>query len=423
MFIEPANQFAPLQSQDAHDAAAGSQSHRLDALATITCIEGMPLMTKDAVGPPTGTPPSVKMSVEEQPCLYPFFHYRDRSKDADPDPMYPLVPPGRVPNFPAKMHAILSRPDLEDIIAFMPHGRSWRVLKPREFELKVIPQYFDHAKYSSFVRQANGWGFRRITQGKDQGSYYHPKFLRGLPHLCKTMKRLAKKGKKRLVDSNMEPDLFRISELHPLPEQAEEEAIMLNCISQGDPQARVPVFDAQAYQQAAAAHTTAAQVLLQTEALAHVAHGQVSEPSSPTFPSQVCVPQGLPLAPLVSLPAAAEVGPTVQPEHLCTNTAAMIPKSIDVASSFPNTAAMTPKSIDVPSSFPTSPFPLAAMMTPAGSMPFPVMVMMPTASPAPAPAPGGVDGSASFAAGFAAATAFSQQHFSKMLQAMAEAQK
>jgi HSF-type DNA-binding len=64
-------------------------------------------------------------------------------------------------NKTAKMHAILSRTDLKDVVGWLPHGRSWRVLKPREFEIKVLPTYFDHNKFSSFIRQANGWGFRR----------------------------------------------------------------------------------------------------------------------------------------------------------------------------------------------------------------------------------------------------------------------
>ena len=55
-----------------------------------------------------------------------------------------------------RMHAILSRPDFRDVVAWLPHGRSWRVLKPREFEIKIIPLFFEHAKFSSFVRQANG---------------------------------------------------------------------------------------------------------------------------------------------------------------------------------------------------------------------------------------------------------------------------
>lgn len=107
------------------------------------------------------------------PGTTPFFHYTDFSQQIDPDPLTPLTAPGRVPNFPAKMHSILSRPELRDVICWMPHGRSWKVLKPREFEIRVLPTYFEHAKFSSFIRQANGWGFRRLQKGPDRNSYYH----------------------------------------------------------------------------------------------------------------------------------------------------------------------------------------------------------------------------------------------------------
>ena len=76
-------------------------------------------------------------------------------------------------NFPAKLHEILSRTDISDIISWAPHGRAWRVLKPKAFEEKIIPKYFRHCKYNSFTRQVNGWGFRRITQGPDHNAYFH----------------------------------------------------------------------------------------------------------------------------------------------------------------------------------------------------------------------------------------------------------
>lgn len=105
--------------------------------------------TKQPPPPPQAMVPSVP-GKELQP--YPFFYYEDFSMEKDPDPLTPLTPPGRVPNFPAKMHSILSRSDLAGVIAWMPHGRSWRVLKPREFEIRIIPAYFEHAKFSSFIR-------------------------------------------------------------------------------------------------------------------------------------------------------------------------------------------------------------------------------------------------------------------------------
>jgi hypothetical protein len=156
---------------------------------------------------------------------YPFFHYVDFSTLPDSDPLVPLTASGRVPNFPAKMHAMLSRDDLAEIICWLPHGRAWKVLKPREFELLVLPSYFEHSKFSSFIRQANGWGFRRINTGRDRNAYYHPQFLRGLPHLCKGMKRPGV-AQKLHVNPDHEPDLYRISELHPVPVKTKEQSIM-----------------------------------------------------------------------------------------------------------------------------------------------------------------------------------------------------
>ncbi|CAB9526770.1 stress transcription factor A [Seminavis robusta] len=172
---------------------------------------------------------------------YPFFHYRDFSTETDPDPLTPLTFAGRMPNFPAKVHAILSRSDLTDIISWLPHGRSFLVLKPREFESKVLPVYFKHSKITSFIRQANGWGFRRVMQGPDRNSYYHPRFLRGLPHLCKQMKRPAK-SQKELLETGDEPDFYKISEMYPVPERIDQETMLLQSTLQDGPQARMPII-------------------------------------------------------------------------------------------------------------------------------------------------------------------------------------
>lgn len=148
---------------------------------------------------------------------YEYCKYRDYSSELiDPEPHVPLTKLGRIPNFPTKMHSILSRPDLRPVIAWMPHGRSWKVLDPTAFERDVLPKYFKHSRISSFVRQANGWGFRRITQkGPDENSYYHEMFLRGLPHLCKKMKR-PKGSTKQDSYPIRDPDLYQISRENPI---------------------------------------------------------------------------------------------------------------------------------------------------------------------------------------------------------------
>eukprot|EP00957_Ditylum_brightwellii_P162352 12362096-Ditylum_brightwellii.AAC.1 len=59
----------------------------------------------------------------------PFFYYVDRSREDDDDPHLPIIPHGLRVNLPCKMHVILDRTDLADIVSWMPHGRSWRIHK------------------------------------------------------------------------------------------------------------------------------------------------------------------------------------------------------------------------------------------------------------------------------------------------------
>lgn len=79
----------------------------------------------------------------------------------------------RVQKFPVKLYAILAQKEFQNIITWMPHGRSWKVLKPNLFESLVMPLFFEYSNYHSFNRLVNAWSFRRISSGPDRGSYYH----------------------------------------------------------------------------------------------------------------------------------------------------------------------------------------------------------------------------------------------------------
>lgn len=74
------------------------------------------------------------------------------------------------------------------VISWLPHGRAWVIHDKDEF-IKVSRSHFHFTKYESFIRQVNAWGFKRVTRGKDVNSYYHEKFLRGMPHLVQSIKR------------------------------------------------------------------------------------------------------------------------------------------------------------------------------------------------------------------------------------------
>ena len=81
--------------------------------------------------------------------------------------------------FPTTLFDILADAELDDVIAWLPHGRSWKILDMPKFAESVLSGYFNQSKYTSFVRQVNGWGFRRVTVGTEANTYYHELFLRG----------------------------------------------------------------------------------------------------------------------------------------------------------------------------------------------------------------------------------------------------
>uniref|UniRef100_A0A7S2K903 HSF-type DNA-binding domain-containing protein n=1 Tax=Leptocylindrus danicus TaxID=163516 RepID=A0A7S2K903_9STRA len=150
--------------------------------------------------------------------------YRDYSQVANADPFRPLLAPNKHLTFPLKMHIMLSHTEFEDIVSWLPHGRAWRILKTKAFSEKVLPLLFRECKYSSFIRQVNGWGFQRLTQGVDRNSYFHELFLRGLPHLTKHMNRPSLSEKVKF-DPDDEPDFYKISEKYPLPANLPEQRL------------------------------------------------------------------------------------------------------------------------------------------------------------------------------------------------------
>jgi len=51
---------------------------------------------------------------------------------------------------PAKLNNMLSDPELIDIISWMPHGRSWRVIDKQQFINEVLPSHFSHKSIAHF---------------------------------------------------------------------------------------------------------------------------------------------------------------------------------------------------------------------------------------------------------------------------------
>jgi len=120
-------------------------------------------------------------------------------------------------NFPARLHAILSDEQYSHIIAWMPHGRAWKVLNKKLLVDEVIPEFFGQSKFASFTRQLSGWGFKRLHQtGPDFGCYYHECFLRGHPRLTVLMRRISPGRGKATPNMHSEPDFYSIAKQFPL---------------------------------------------------------------------------------------------------------------------------------------------------------------------------------------------------------------
>jgi hypothetical protein len=126
--------------------------------------------------PHSGAESDARVSKGEQKVLYQYTDYGQVQHDAQ-GLDHPVVASNeasiRAQKFPVKLDAILSQKAFHHIIAWMPHGRSWKVLKPKLFETIVMPLYFEYSNYHSFNRLVNAWSFRRVSHGPDRGSYYN----------------------------------------------------------------------------------------------------------------------------------------------------------------------------------------------------------------------------------------------------------
>ncbi|KAL5809715.1 hypothetical protein ACOSQ3_030406 [Xanthoceras sorbifolium] len=92
-----------------------------------------------------------------------------------------------VPPFLSKTFDLVDDRSLDPIISWGATGESFVVWDPVEFARLILPRNFKHNNFSSFVRQLNTYGFRKIDT--DRWEFANEAFQRGKRHLLKYIQR------------------------------------------------------------------------------------------------------------------------------------------------------------------------------------------------------------------------------------------
>lgn len=96
--------------------------------------------------------------------------------------------PMQTPPFLTKLYELVNDPQTNQLVSWTDEkGLSFTVHKPSEFGHDVLPKYFKHNNFSSFVRQLNQYGFHK--QNPDRWMFGHDSFRRQNPELLKNITR------------------------------------------------------------------------------------------------------------------------------------------------------------------------------------------------------------------------------------------
>lgn len=119
---------------------------------------------------------------------------------------YPRTGKRGVPQqFPRRLFEMLqseSNSGEPSIISWSDSGNAFRIVDANLFATLILPKYFRTAKFSSFQRNLNLYGFSKIRRGPDADMYAHPSFRRESPESLSQLRKYNSAERKLFVESS-----------------------------------------------------------------------------------------------------------------------------------------------------------------------------------------------------------------------------